>query len=203
MFCGLASACIVPVSDADFLSDLMANPPQASYADRQGATAAVRPVDPPELRQSSVAQRDAVPQRRAVMISPESANTRSGRAADQTLGASQAKPRRAIPMRSVVRQKIASNLRTASAPSVAKRAGIAHRQAGALREATAYQRNQAPRVSRVYQPLTAPDTQAARTGPYPSYSQQPAYAAAPNYYRGYSYQGWGANDRAACGPGRV
>ncbi len=39
MLCGMASIGIVPVSEADFLSDLLANPPQAPYVDRQGEAA--------------------------------------------------------------------------------------------------------------------------------------------------------------------
>jgi hypothetical protein len=202
MVCGMASIGIVPVSEADFLSDLLANPPQAPYADTREDAA--RPVDKPVLRASGARYQDARPQSRTVLITPQGAQPRNRGVAAQALRASAATPRANVAIRPITKQALASNLRPASAPQIATPARVADRRTAAVRSRQANQQNHPRQIRRA---LPAPYTQPQQTAYAPTYPQQPAYAAAPNYYQayqGYSYQGAAAaNNSASCAPGRA
>ncbi len=159
MVCGMASIGIVPLSEADFLSDLLANPPQAPYVDRQGVAA--RAGGRTALEKRSTAYRDARPQSRTVLITPQGPSLRHHREIARSGHVAAAKPRSNVAMRPRTNQALASNLRPASAPHVATRPRVASRPAPAVRGRHAYQRNYSPRVQ---PPLTAPVRAAASDG---------------------------------------
>ena len=198
MVCGMASAGIVPVSEADILSDLMANPPLAPTVGRQGPTA--RPANKPVLRQSRVAYQDARPQSRTVLITPGGTRSMDRRVADRPVPAASPRQRANDSIRPLTRQAVASDLRFATASHVTKPVRVATRQTRVMRAKTSYRQNR-PRGT---QPLLARAyTQPPQAAYAPQYSPQPAYAAAPNYYQGYAYRGWNATNPAACAPGRA
>jgi len=161
-------------------------------------------VNKPVLRTSSAPYQDVQPQTRTVLITPQGAQPRNRSAAAQALRASAATPRANVATRPITRQALASNLRPASAPQIATRTRVADRRIAAVRSRQANQQNHSRQIRRA---LPAPYTPPQQTAYAPTYPQQPAYAAAPNYYRayqGYSYQGAAAaNNSASCGPGRA
>jgi hypothetical protein len=195
VLCAIASAGIVPVAEADILSRLMANPPQAPYVDEQ-----VQAAQKPALQKSTVGSQDSRHQSRTVLITPGSAQSTRQHVPAQALQTSQLRPQAAVSMKSVSRQAAASELRPASAPPAARHVQVADRQTSDVRGKKAQ-----PRVQqRQTQPVFASTyVQPAQQQYAPQYAQQPTHASAPNYSQGYAYQNWRSTNAANCGPGRV
>ena len=197
MACGMASIGMVPLSNADILSDLLANPPQAPYVDRQGEAARTR--ENPVPTRGRAPYQEVRPQSRTVMITPENAQQQSRSAAGQALRALTGPSRANVANGPLTSRALASSLRPASAPQTATRTRVESRPGTRNGHAT-----QQTRPRRIQHALTTPYTPPSQTVYAPRYPQQPTYAVGPNYYQGYSYQGWGAtNSASSCGPGRA
>lgn len=199
MLCGMASFGIVPVSEADILTDLMANPPQARYVEDQDSTA--RPVARQRSQASRPVYNDARPQSRTVLITPGGTQAVAPRVAVQPLRASHVdlQPRQRV--QPVTRHASVSEPRRVTDSAAAKKAQIARRHVAALRTERYNQRitprQPQPLLASTYTQPTQAATHAQR------YPQQRTYAPANNYYQGYGYQGWGSTSAAGCAPGRA
>lgn len=195
-----ASVLGVPVSDADVISDLLAYPPRASYADRQEVAVAHRPdaIPTPRYMQGAYTARPASPQQ--VTTAPTGGAQQDLRPVPRTLMASQLNPQGQPPARTVDKRKVVgapptTTRRTSGQPRVAA-AQTKPRQT--VRSYPQNYRAQAQaRVPAGYSPPAQPNY-------YGSYPQQNYSGYQPSYYQGYGYQGWGrAGQAAACPPGRA
>lgn len=198
MLCGMASVAIVPVSQADILSELMANPPVAPNVDRQGPVA--RPAHSTAVQRARSTYEGTRPHTRTVLITPTGAQSSPQRvAAAQPLRASEIEHRQHPRMKPTARHELAQDLRPASA------SGIASSRVRAARKRTVVRAdNSPPPFQQQTQPLLASAYhQVARAARPQQPVQQRSYAPANNYYQGYAYRAWGSTDPAACGPGRA
>lgn len=197
MLCGIASVAMVTASQADILSQLMANPPLAPNVDRQGPVA--RPAHATAPQRTRSAHEGTRPQTRTVLITPTGAQSSPQRvAAAQPFRAAEIEPQQYAQVKPTTRHALATDLRPASVPGAASRVRVA-RKSPVVRA----QRSHPPMQQQAQPLLASAYHQAART----AYAQRPAqartYAPATNYYPGYAYQGWGSTNPAACGPGRA
>ena len=196
-----ASAFSVTVSHADVISDLLAYPPQASYANRQVVAAAPRPeVKPtPQYVQGAYTTRPASP--RQVNTAPAGLAPEDRGPAQRTLMASQLNPQGQPLARTVDKRKVVSGP-PATARKSSGQARVAAAQGTRRQTVQPYPQNYpAQAQARVPAAYSRP----AQPNYYGYYPQQNTYAAPPNYYQGYyGYQGWGgARQSAACPPGRA